>query len=145
MPNRRKTPKRGGQALPEKEPRSRAVSTQGDYPRWSFTRIDWNGPWCPKALGAHKLLEVVNKLTQFEGRTWGDIESDRRNHAVETASVGKAAQARLVEIRQDDVASLFSLRLSGRERVWGIREGALFRLLWWDPEHSVYPSKKKHT
>jgi len=40
---------------------------------------------------------------------------------------------------------MYAIRLSGKKRVWGIREGRLFSLVWWDPEHTVGPSEKKHT
>jgi len=45
----------------------------------------------------------------------------------------------------DDAEELFEIRLSGKERVWGTMTGAVFNLLWWDPNHEVYEVKKKHT
>ena len=45
----------------------------------------------------------------------------------------------------DDVDELYQLRVTGAERVWGIRSGPLLRLLWWDPNHEVYPVMKMGT
>ncbi|RKZ46349.1 MAG: hypothetical protein DRR00_24365, partial [Candidatus Parabeggiatoa sp. nov. 3] len=52
---------------------------------------------------------------------------------------------RLAEIHQDDIDELFSLRLSGKERLWGILDNHILKILWWDANHDVWPSKKKHT
>ena len=55
------------------------------------------------------------------------------------------AQKRLVEMKLDDVDEVHSLRLSGVHRVWGILTENVLTLLWWDPNHEVCPSLKKHT
>jgi len=36
--------------------------------------------------------------------------------------------------------ALVSLRLSGKERVWGILQENALLLLWWDPGHEICPS-----
>ena len=60
-------------------------------------------------------------------------------------SLCKEAQNRLIELRFDDLDELWEFRLSGKERIWGTRFGAVIDLIWWDPNHEVCPSKKKHT
>jgi len=45
----------------------------------------------------------------------------------------------------DDTTELYELHISGLKRVWGLRHEPAFWPLWWDPEHTVCPSKKKHT
>jgi hypothetical protein len=87
------------------------------------------------------LLEVVQRLRAFESVTWAEIEG-RQNHAVEVSSLIPAAQNRLVEIGQDDVDTLFSLRINGPSRVWGIRAQHVLKLLWWDPNHAICPTTK---
>jgi hypothetical protein len=57
----------------------------------------------------------------------------------------KEAQDRLTEISLDDLDELTSLHLTGKGRVWGIIDQGVMNLLWWDPEHQVCPSHKKHT
>ncbi len=41
--------------------------------------------------------------------------------------------------------ALVSLRLGAKKRIWGVLEGSVLYVLWWDPHHEVYPSKKRHT
>lgn len=110
-------------------------------PAWAFGIIDFDGPWCCKRMEQRTLLEVVERLRHFESMTWGEIEG-RQNHAIEVSSLVREARNRLVEIGQDDVDELFSLRINGPSRVWGIRVHHVLRLLWWDPNHAVCPVTK---
>jgi len=112
-------------------------------PVWQFNFMDFEGPWSWQ-IPAATFLEIRDKLSQFESMTWSEIEGPS-HHFAEVSNLCKEAQDRLVELKQDDIDHLFSLRLSGRQRVWGIRAGPIFKILWWDPEHIVYPSLKKHT
>jgi hypothetical protein len=144
--SRNKKPKYARENTPanERQPRVVDASSQSKMPVWTFGVIDFGGPWCPKIMGPELLLYVLGKLRGFEAMTWNEIEG-RQSHAIEVSQITKKAQDRLIEINQDDVAELVSLRLSGKERVWGIRDGQVFKLLWWDPEHEVCLSNKKHT
>jgi hypothetical protein len=80
---------------------------------------------------------------RLESMTWGEVEGKTGSRFVEVTAIEGDAQRRLVEIGKDEQARLFSLRITGRIRLWGIRDIAILRVLWWDPEHSVCPSLKK--
>lgn len=75
---------------------------------------------------------------------WPDIEGED-HHFIETGRLSKTAQERLAAINQDDAPGVFSFHFSGKRRIIGIRDGSAIKLLWWDPEHQVCPSHKKHT
>ena len=60
-------------------------------------------------------------------------------------SLAEPAKTRLSEILLDDLDGLSRLRLSGRKRLFGVRRHNEFSILWWDPEHEVAVSVKKHT
>jgi hypothetical protein len=45
----------------------------------------------------------------------------------------------------DDEDQISRLRVTGRGRLYGFRRDERFYALWWDPEHAIYPSPKKHT
>lgn len=106
--------------------------------------MDFEGPFGCHVLTGQDAREIQRKLGAFEGMTWSDIER-AGSHNVAIDKLSKPARDRLTEIKQDDLDELFSLRLSGKERIWGIRDRSVLRLLWWDPEHAVCPSTKKHT
>jgi hypothetical protein len=55
----------------------------------------------------------------------------------------QAVKDRLIETQRDDVDELVNLRLSGVERVWGVRRGNACHILWWDPRHEVWPSARR--
>ncbi len=64
---------------------------------------------------------------------------------VQVGDLCSKAQKRLIDISKDDCDELFSLRIMVRQRIRGIKDGNILWLLWWDPEHEVCPSHKKHT
>ncbi|EDN70047.1 hypothetical protein BGP_3848 [Beggiatoa sp. PS] len=132
---------------PDKIPRqSQIVSEAQQKPVWQFKRLDWDGPFGWRNIEKQKWQEIIQKLGQFETRTWAEIKSDGNNHAVDIQnSPNPAVPKRLAEIHLDDIDELFSLRLSGKERIWGILEQHILQIIWWDPNHEVWPSTKKHT
>jgi hypothetical protein len=117
-------------------------STHNEKPAWRFTALDTDGPWCWTKIADARY--VIGKLRHFETMTWGEIRA-RGSHAIAVSDLVSEAQARLEAIKQGDIESVFSLRLTGRERVFGILDGATLKLLWWDPLHEVCPSTLKHT
>lgn len=98
-------------------------------------------------LDAAKLDEIREKLSQFEAKSWNDIlvAEKHRNHTVSANEICKDARDRLAALRLDDIDQLISLRLTGAGRVWGFRIGLVLHLLWWDPDHLVYPSPLRNT
>lgn len=115
-------------------------------PVWSIRLFDVVGPWGRELIenGGHLWEAIFPKLRNYESMTWGEIERDRQyNHAVKVEKLDKSAQKRLSELKLDDHAELFRLRLNGTQRVWGIRSWNMLQLLWWDPDHKICPSKKK--
>ena len=101
-------------------------------PVWRLGALDFDGPhgWS-KCSSDATVREVARKLAQFETQTWHEIEG-ANSHSVETSKLDLAARNRLAELGREDLENLFSLRLSGRERVWGIRDRWIFHVLWWD-------------
>jgi hypothetical protein len=59
----------------------------------------------------------------------------------------KEARDRLVELDLDDQTEIARIEISARRRLYGFLHngGPDFYALWWDPEHKIWPSKKKHT
>lgn len=76
--------------------------------------------------------------------TWLD-HGRKGSHLIAVSDLAKNAQRRLEEIGQADVDEVYSLRFGGQKRIIGIRSGDALKILWWDPEHQVCPSQKKHT
>lgn len=85
-------------------------------------------------------FEVLRRLGNYETMTWREIDGPQ-SHGIPIGDLAKDARDRLVEISQDDAAEYFSLRVNSAARVWGIRDTHILRILWWDPDHQVCPSK----
>lgn len=113
-------------------------------PVWRFSSVDKDGPFkWPK--GEQTELDIVSKLHEFDSMYWSDIEG-KRHHFLSEPSISTEAKKRLEEIKLDDeIDQLFSFSLQGKPRIIAIRHTDVAILLWYDPEHHVAPSHKKHT
>ncbi len=121
-------------------------NTLDKKPVWRFGKLDFHhGEWGFNNLDrSHLIQEMHSKLVNFEKMKWKEIEGPQ-NHFIEINKLCREAQKRIIELRLQEFDPLFSLRLSGKERVWGIRQEEILYILWWDPDHTVYPVGKKHT
>lgn len=130
----------------QKNARGRVPEYGWTLPLWAFVIVDLGVPWCWSRMDGATIAEVLGRLKHFESMTWSEIEAGTGSHLIrDHGGLSKAARDRLQEIEQDDTDTLFSLRIGGKSRIFGIREGGVLRILWWDPEHEIYPSRKKHT
>jgi hypothetical protein len=127
-----------------KTPRGAAPDYAGQFPLWAFRIVDLGGPWCWSALSGDGLREVLQRMKELETMTWHSI-TETGSHFIDVSGLGKPARDRLMEIHQDDIDQVYSLRVTGRRRIFGIRDGGVLRVLWWDPAHQVCPAHKKHT
>lgn len=116
-------------------------------PRWRFCRMQFDGPWNWNGCKRKHWLKVLERLKALEQMTLDTIISDDESHSIPVGDLVRRARDRLVTISLDDVDGLFSLRVEGRMRVWAIQMGSssTLELLWFDPNHEVCPSKKRHT
>lgn len=128
-------------------------SMLGKNPSWVFHRSDSSGAWAisKESLGDKFWSDVFPKLKSWESMTWSQIliAAKKNNHSIEVSDLNKAAQDRLEELQiHEDV--VYSLRVDGQTRVYGLMYGAVFAVLWCDFNHGdndscVCRSKLKHT
>jgi hypothetical protein len=146
MPKRKKTLSKsietqGGKNLP----RQSSATPDQMFPQWSFELLDIGGIWCIKNISPEHLSDLMGRLKNLETMAWAEIKQSTGSHHVEKEQLIKPAQNRLIEIGQDDIDELFSLRITGERRLWGILQNHILQILWWDPHHAVCPSHLKHT
>lgn len=134
------TPSDARQARADGDPRGYLQKT----PAWRFGQLQFDGCWSWSAVEPTYWRQLHEKLRSVESMTWTDIERSG-SHQVELARLHVELRNRLRALRLDDLDGLFSLRLSGTERVWGIRDQGVLRVLFWDPDHEICPSKLKYT
>ena len=128
------------------DPKQRPDKSNQEKIAWGFQLLDQGGCWGVKAMSQDWEMEILPKLRQFESMTWQEILSasggkakGNNSHSVEVNKLSKDTRKRLEEINLDDVDSLFSLRLTGKKRLYGIRDGRVLKLIWYDRDHKIYP------
>lgn len=126
----------------------RPESTNSQTIAWHFGIIDCeHQKWGCKLIDQETLWNIIfKKIIDFETRTWGNIENDKKkNHYVPVNEICPMAKKRLKELKQEDIDNLFVIHFNNKNCLWGIREGRVFKILWWDPLHEVRFSEKKNT
>ncbi len=108
--------------------------------RWAFK---------PDADNAPSLFDVICDLTRSKWseleaqRTGGKSNRHRKHHDQPITSLVAEAQEDIRRARLDETfgEDIFRFRISGEKRLWGFRSGRVFHVVWWDPDHRVYPTE----
>jgi len=143
-------------SLPPDPPRKESPRTlpglpdsgsSGERICWRFRHLDLEGPWSLGALGGGELGELMKALAGFESMTMA--EAFRGGHPGKDYDVEDLPTAlaldRLDAIGMGDLTKISRFRIDGRGRLYGIRCENVFHVIWWDPNHEVWPSEKRHT
>lgn len=96
---------------------------------------DWNDTIKPA-------LEELSKLTWSEilaQVTGGDRKRRKKHHDMEISTIAAEASKRWAERGLDLYDTAFRFRLGNKPRLWGFRTAAKFNIVWWDPDHKIYP------
>lgn len=118
-----------------------------EKPIWKFEIFDVGLGWNEEISQDYLLTTILTRIKSFESMTWNEIliRDKKANHSIPLGSIIPQARKRLQIIKQDDIDKLISLRVGATERIWGIKELNVFKILWWDPEHKICPCLLKHT
>lgn len=128
-------------------------STDGEKVIWRFDMIDSDGKFAFD-LDRKDFLhyEVMKKMIDYSNMTWSEIkrqthdEGKSKHHLLALEELSKEAFERFnVKHLEEYSDSIFSFALQNKLRIVGIRKDANFHVLWYDPQHEVCLSKKKHT
>lgn len=132
---------------PSKTPKAIGIDIWSLNPAWRIKILEMQNPFGWHEIDEATLHYIRQKLSDFERMTLNEIfvVAKKQNHPVPVKGLCPEAQKRLEELKLFDVDEVYCLHLSGKERVWGIRDLNVLILLWWDPNHEVCPSEKKHT
>lgn len=113
-----------------------------------FGRFDAGSQWCLSKITPDEIRTLLGRIRNIETMTITEVfnSSDEpgKDYSIEDLP-SNAARERLVELKYDDEDQISRLRVTGCGRLYGFRRDERFYALWWDPEHAIYPSKRKHT
>lgn len=101
--------------------------------------------WGDSRLWDEKEIQEFKK--SIETQTWGEAFGTNIHHYQEVASFCKEAQVRWIQIGLEEYETAFRFRLAGKVRLWGYIDTAayVFRAIWLDRKHQIYPVHLKHT
>jgi len=154
-----KTPKQ----LAKTQGQKRAASTQAAEPRgkravaaaptaessyshdlrFMLGEVDLDGPWCLTRITAADHRELLAFMKEMESKPLREIiPVIGKSEDVAGASPNPDAQQRARDKYPDDHDYIHSLRLAGAKRLWGLLRGHEFSIIWWDPSHEVWPTKR---
>lgn len=113
-----------------------------------FGRFDIDGQWCLSKITPDDMRTLLGRIRSIETMSvteaFNNGDEPGKDYSIADLP-SKAARERLVELKYDDEDQISRLRVTGRGRLYGFRRDERFYALWWDPEHAIYPTKKKHT
>lgn len=127
------------------------LKSSGDLFQWSLNLADHHGKW-----GFNDIVfrdkwcsDIRPKLLEFEKLTWGELASQAKgrgsgikHHHVQVSCLTRSAQKRLrKDLLYDDLDDIFSLRLTGKIRLYGIIIERVMNLVWFDPRHEILPMR----
>ncbi|PIS00440.1 MAG: hypothetical protein COT84_07530 [Chlamydiae bacterium CG10_big_fil_rev_8_21_14_0_10_35_9] len=141
---KKKTPRTSFNPVESKIPKAGIFPSEDNHPEFRVEQMDKDGLWGWDKFEPSMIQELFKKIFEAQKLTWQSLR-DNGSHPILYDKLSAEAQKRLRQLQKDDLDELYSLRISGSKRIWGIKEGNLFLILWWDPKHEVCPSLKKHT
>lgn len=120
---------------------------------WRFDMIDRSGKFAfdlNRKDFRHK--DFMEKLIAYSSMTWRDVtsqthdEGKSKHHFLSADSLSREALERVKARELDEsLDAIFSFALENKLRIVGVRIDENFHVLWYDPEHEICPSSKKHT
>ncbi len=120
-------------------------SSEDQRIKWSFSRFDQYN-WFDNQYKLIPFTKIAAHLQSYESMTWRQIRANSdRDHPIEPDAIILKAQKKLRTQTSYDFDELWRFRFTGAQRLWGMKVGAMFYVLWWDPQHKIYPSKLRHT
>ena len=120
-------------------------------PTFSFRIVDNTTE--DELFGWHLLDEawarrVLDFLREVSSSTWMEVRAQlgsgkyakhRLHHDQEASRLTERAQQRLVQFYSHMGGEMFRFRITDLARLWGFVVDGTFYIIWWDPDHKVYP------
>jgi hypothetical protein len=119
---------------------------------WCVNKADLSGSWSwgeDRKWSPEEWDNIIHPpLLEFSKLTWQEIDrfsSDtghKMHHSHEVGDLIDEAQDRWRDLELEQYDSVFRFRMGGQKRrAWGFVVQAHFHFVWWDREHSIYPTE----
>lgn len=140
--------------LPKKEVVLSHESSDASCPIFRFDRIDRQGDFAfDTNRSDFKHKDFLDKMIAYSQMRWAEIKrqthdqgKSKHHYLKDSRKLSPAARDRLKALNLEEFSDdLFSFALNNTLRIVGLRLDEHFHVLWYDSEHRIYPSEKKHT
>ncbi len=122
-----------------------------EYLVWRFDKVDRNGPFrfdLDREEIQRQCKKLLDIIMVYSYRTWNEImqathDEKGKHHFLNGSSLSKEAKERIRALHlEDDVDLIYSLAISNKERLIGLRKKEVFHVIWYDANHEFCPSKR---
>lgn len=117
--------------------------------RFDAVDLDSDCEWSMAHMSEKDHEELLKKLKEYERVTVGQLIAPSFSNFTVYYDFSKCPNSKAVnrlESRYPNFGdSIARFRLTGAKRLYGFLEGNQFHIVWWDPKHEIWPSRKKHT
>jgi hypothetical protein len=112
---------------------------------WRLNRVQMIDPYGWHRLSLQEVQYVHSKLSEKEKQTWAEIFIDGKhwNHPVPVSELKCPDARKWMRRNMPDQDQLWTLRLSGAERIWGVFGEGVYLVIFWDPEHLIWDMPRK--
>lgn len=111
--------------------------------RFRFNRVDVGSDWCLTSITQEDHVELIEFMAQMENLSLREVIPGVGKHEdVAGSSPNHLAQRRAQDQFPDEHDRIHSLRLAGPKRIWGLQYANEFSVIWWDPGHDIWPTKR---
>jgi hypothetical protein len=111
---------------------------------WRFRHVDHAGPWSFTTVTSEVLCAILTKLSDFESMTVSEAFRGNPGKDYDVTEVPhRDVPGRLDAIGLGDQTRISRFELQGKWRLYGFRLDNVFHVVWWDPEHQIWPTKRK--
>lgn len=134
---------RGGKR-PTSAPDSSA--TRDRFLRFRFNRVDIGSDWCLTDIDKSDHEDLIRFMPDMESMKLNEVVPSRcKREDVAGKSPNTDAQMRAQGQFPDDHDNIYVLHMTGTKRLWGLLYDNEFSVIWWDPDHQIWPSSLKNT
>lgn len=124
---------------------------------WRFSTLDrtfpQEGGW--SAVGDTDLHRIVERIAALDDRSMTQVlagsSTSQRYFTVygqTTVDRGFSADAKrqLADRERDDATEIARIRIGSTKRLYAVKTPrGVFEMLWWDPDHKIYPTEPRNT
>lgn len=116
--------------------------------RFLFGSLDLESDWSILNITREDHQRFLKFLSEVESMTAGELFKQGHRLCKSYDDMSKCPNKKVINRLTSHFGGLDNmvrLEIDGLKRIYGIRKEHEFHLVWWDPLHEVWPSKKRNT